>query len=121
MDIQARVAARREQLAQQAQILKKDEDHAAAERRLAEQQQRYDALEMIAAEATSDRVEVSVEENGLTMKREHHFEIDPVELKHSEIDKMLSREARKDWTRGENWQVIASITLGIALLIPAFY
>jgi len=112
MDIQARVAARRQEL--EAASRKRAEAIKAATRE-AEQRE----LERIASELKSDAVPIAVEDGRLALAVEP-TPIDANVFREGQLAKLLEREARKRWSPAENWWVIAPGAAGLALLIPLF-
>ncbi|KRB86524.1 hypothetical protein ASE00_07440 [Sphingomonas sp. Root710] len=121
MDIQAKVAARRAELEQQAKLTREQDAAAAAARMAAQQKAEEDALEEIAVEISSETVQVVRDGDGLAIVPSNAPEpLDMRGMKKAQIERLFRREARKAWTPGENWLVIGSITAGACLIFMPF-
>ena len=120
MDIQSQVAARRAELARQAEEAQRHERQAAEEAARRERRQRTEALDGLAAELSTAGTQVVREREQLAIAEEPLAALDGEDFKRSALEGLLSREARQRWTSGQNWAVIASITAGVLTVIPMF-
>lgn len=116
MDFQSQVAARRAELEKKAR-----EDQAVAAqqvqmRQAAEQAQRDAALDSIAADLSGDALKIVRQGHELVVFDKPIAPLNVEGLRKEQIAKLLNREARKMWTPGQNWQVIAPMVLGLCLL-----
>jgi hypothetical protein len=119
MDVQARVAARRAELARQQAQQQAEAKVAAAREKAEEQAQRVEILDDVAADMSTDTISVQRAGDRLTMKdATPRLVVDRSGLKASELDKLLNQEARKAWTPGENWWVIGCVVAGTLIVIP---
>ncbi|MFL6728192.1 MAG: hypothetical protein ACJ8FS_17005 [Sphingomicrobium sp.] len=121
MDIQAQVAARRAELARQAQESVRLDREAAAGRDRQERERRKAALDALATELSAAGTPVQAAGEELRIAEAPPFAaLDPVEFKRTSLQAMLGKEARRRWTPGQNWLVIGSVTAGLLLLVPVF-
>lgn len=121
MDIQAQVAARRAELARQAEDAARSEREAAAEKSRQQREHREASLDSLASELSAEGTPVERVGDELKIAEEPPFAaLDPAEFKRTSLQALLGKEARRRWTPMQNWVVIASITAGLLLLVPAF-
>lgn len=114
MDIQAKVAARRAELQEQARLLKEQEAAVQTARLVQQQKAEDEALDAIARELSTPSVEVVRQGSELAIVEAQS--VDTRGMKKAQIEKLFRREARKAWTPGENWLIIGSITAGACLI-----
>jgi len=115
MDFQSRIAARRTELANNAREAERKAAAQAQAQSAAEQLQREAALDSIAADLSRDEVILVRQGDELAIIGSPLPALDVVGLRRSKIESLLTREARKLWTPGQNWQVISLIVAGAFL------
>lgn len=120
-DIQARVAARRAEVAEQARETEKrqrEEDDLARQRDCDERRLLLDSL---ATEVSGDRVCVERQDDGLSIAEPSPLQfLSPDDVKRDELLKLFKREARQRWSPRENWLAIGFLTAGPLLLLLVF-
>jgi hypothetical protein len=120
-DFQARVAARRAQLASEAQELARLEKEAAERKRQDEQDRKIAMLDSLASELSGTGTPVVRHGERLEIAEPSPLEhLDPEDFNEEQLKNMLDREARRRWTPAENWLFIAPLTAGLLLLLPVF-
>ena len=119
MDLQAQIAARRAELKQKADEAQRAASEVARAqakaRQDADQMRRAKAMDEIAADLS--RSGTSVQRNGDELEIANALPLLDIEgLRRSKVKSLLQREARKRWSPGQNWQVIALIVAGFFLV-----
>ncbi|NJC06961.1 hypothetical protein GGQ97_002754 [Sphingomonas kaistensis] len=121
MDIQAKVAARRAELASQDGDEARKKQEARADLARQEQQRQAAALDALVAEKTAIGVPLRHECGKLSIAHESPLAaLAPTDYGRSALERLLKTEARARWTLTQNWFSIGTIVAGILLLLPAF-
>jgi hypothetical protein len=120
MEMKDKIAARRQELADLARQADAHGKALVKAEKAADKARKSEALDAIAAELSTPELQVQSDGARLTLPIPELELFDPTEMKLSALNDLLDREARKEWTAGENWQVIGSTSAGIALLYIPF-
>lgn len=117
MDIQSKVAARRAELARAAAEEAEVANEQAAENRRREKQQRDEALHDLTAELARNGAPVTSDGAELSIAQESPLApLDRADFKRKALQQLLNKEARRRFTPGENWYMIAPVAAGVVLL-----
>jgi hypothetical protein len=123
MDIQSKIAARRAELANQADAAARLAQAEAAEKLRRETEERKEALSDLAAELSENGTQVTSNGANLSIAAESPLApLDAADFRRSALQSLLNKEARQRFSPWENWGMIAPLAAGIALLlaIPVF-
>lgn len=126
-DLNAKIAARRQELARQqeqqkvaiteeAQQRKRAEAAAVEAQRHTANSEKHAVIAQVADEMTAAGVPVSAEKGELAFVTPPPPPLDVQGLKQSAFDRLIKREARRMWTPFENWVVIGCLVAGVLLL-----
>ena len=121
MDLSAKVEARRAELARQKTERAEQEKRIATALRERDEERNRQETERLAGALAQEGLPVTSDADSLILDELPPLAaLDPADFSRRARERLLKKEARRRWTPGENWIVIASITAGLLLVIPTF-
>lgn len=120
MDINDKIAARRQELADAEKRAAAEVKEAEQARKAVEERRKREALDAVAADLSTTELPMLREGDHLVLPAPEPEPFDPAEMTQAALSDLLDREARKAWSTGEQWQVIGPICAGVALVLVPF-
>jgi hypothetical protein len=113
MDILYKIAARRAELANQADAAARLAQAEAAEKLRRETEERKEALSDLAAELSENGTQVTSNGANLSIAAESPLApLDAADFRRSALQSLLNKEARQRFSPWENWAMIAPLAAG---------